>query len=419
VAPALVAGAIVGSHTGRFGDGALVAFAVLIAGRWLDPGRRVSQLLPVASLIARMLIPVAGLALAWALSVPFEPLPFADLAIAAFGAALVMALATWLVATFEQRSSIRIAVAGPADLARRLQREIELTGIAGYRLVGWIDVGASESPGVEAVRRLGGLSEISSIVADEGLDLIVHLGRDQLAVSQVISERALAVTVRLSSVAQLQEAVLGQISLETMDAGYLQYLMHPNFRGGSPPVKRAIDIVGAALALVLAAPLIAILAIAGKITGSGPVIVREPRVGARGRRFDIYRLRTSDNGLGVVLRRTRLDELPQIWNVLRGEMSLVGPRPEQPDRLAELERRIPLYDRRVLIAPGLTGWAQIRHVDGLADADSEWKLSHDLYYLKYRSTALDLLIMLQTPFVAAHGLLLAARTADESLPAAN
>jgi lipopolysaccharide/colanic/teichoic acid biosynthesis glycosyltransferase len=133
----------------------------------------------------------------------------------------------------------------------------------------------------------------------------------------------------------------------------------------------------------------------------------------------MLRFATPDSQIGAILRRTHVDELAQFWNVLRGEMSLVGPRPELVARVEELEARIPLYDRRCLVAPGITGWAQIRAVDAVAATDSTWKLSHDLYYLKHRSTALDALILLQTVVVSAQGLRLPTRAADEQFAHAN
>ena len=166
----------------------------------------------------------------------FQPLAVADLGPAALGSMLVLALGAWLLSRFEQRAVIRVAVAGPPQIARTLQRELALTGLPGYRIVGWVDGGAPDNaPGI---RRLGPFSQIAAIVGREGIDLIVNTGGDQIAVAKLVTEDCLALDVRLSTVSQLQEEILGEISLETMDASYLQYLMHPNFRGGSPIGER-------------------------------------------------------------------------------------------------------------------------------------------------------------------------------------
>ena len=418
MAPALTAGAIVYSHTRQIGDGLLVVVAVLIAARLLDPGRRLAQLLPLASFVSRALVPVAGLALAWAMVLPFRPLAVDDLGPAALGSILVLALGAWLLSRFEQRAEIRIAVAGSPQIARTLTRELALTGIPGYRIVGWVDGGAPDN--VPEMRRLGSFSQIAAIVGREGIDLIVNTGGDQMAVAKMVAEDCLALDVRVSTVGQLQEEILGEISLETVDSSYFQYLMHPNFRGGSLVVKRIGDLTASSLGLIVSSPLVAIGALATKLGGRGSVLVRERRIGLRGAEFEMLKLRTADRGiLGPLLRGTHVDEVPQLLNVLRGQMSLVGPRPELPERIAELEATIPLYDRRCLVAPGITGWAQIRRAEAITEADSAWKLSHDLYYLKHRSTALDAMILLQTLFVAAHGFRLPARAADESFAHAN
>jgi lipopolysaccharide/colanic/teichoic acid biosynthesis glycosyltransferase len=395
----------------------LVALAVLLAAHVLDPGRRLAQLLPLASLVTRALVPIAGLALAWAVALPFKPLPIADLVPAALGGMLVLLLGAWLLNRFEHRVEIRIAVAGPPQVARMLRRELALTGLPGYRVVGWVDGGAPDN--IPELRRLGTFAQIAAIVDREGIDLIVNVGGDQMAVAKVVAEECLALDVRLSTVSQLQEEILGQISLETMDSSYFQYLMHPNFRGGSLLVKRVVDVALSSLALLVTGPLLALGALATKLSGGDAILVGEPRVGVAGTRFEMLKLRTGESALGALLRRTHVDELPQLWNVLRGEMSLVGPRPELPERIAELEAQLPLYDRRLLVAPGLTGWAQIRNAEAIGDADSAWKLSQDLYYLKHRSTALDAMILLQTLVVAAHGFRLPEQAADESLAHAN
>jgi len=417
VAPAFVAGAIVYSHTRRIGAAVIVVLAVLLAARVLDPGRVRAQLLPAASFAARALVPVAGLMLAWLVCVPFDPIGGSDLAPALLGSLLVLALGSWIATRFESHSEVRIAVAGTPQLARTVARELELAGIPGYRIVGWIDGGSPDN--VAEMRRLGSFAQIASVVAREDIDLIVNTGGDQMEVAKVVAEECLALDVRLSTVSQLQEHVLGEISLETIDASFFQYLMHPSFRGGSAPVKRAADVALAGVTLALATPLAAFAALAARASEPGPALIRERRVGLAGEPFEMLKLRTSDNAVGALLRRTHVDEIAQLWNVLRGEMSMVGPRPELPGRIAELEARIPFYDRRMLIAPGVTGWAQVRRAEAVGDADSAWKLSHDLYYLKHRSTGLDALILLQTLVVSAQGLGLARRTADESLAHAN
>jgi lipopolysaccharide/colanic/teichoic acid biosynthesis glycosyltransferase len=179
-----------------------------------------------------------------------------------------------------------------------------------------------------------------------------------------------------------------------------------------PWVKRAADLVILGLVGVLSLPLLAVLAYLVRLDG-GPVLYVQTRIGERGRPFRIYKLRTmrlaedqpaawaTDDDprvtqLGRVLRRTHLDELPQLWNIVRGEMSFVGPRPEQAPFVDHLEHVLPFYQRRHLIRPGLTGWAQVRCGYASSDAASAMKLCNDLYYYKHRSLRVDLLVLCET-----------------------
>ncbi len=179
--------------------------------------------------------------------------------------------------------------------------------------------------------------------------------------------------------------------------------------------KRALDIVGSLVGLVLATPFIALAVVAIVLEGGGSPFIRHERVGRRNRTFRILKLRTmlfNDHGdaerqrtnrvtaTGRFLRKTRIDELPQLWNILRGELSFIGPRPELPSIARIYREHIPYYEVRHLITPGLSGWAQIYDYDaprGAADVErTTRKLSYDMYYLKHRSFQLDLAIALKT-----------------------
>jgi lipopolysaccharide/colanic/teichoic acid biosynthesis glycosyltransferase len=191
-------------------------------------------------------------------------------------------------------------------------------------------------------------------------------------------------------------------------------LLHVRQRVYARWVKRAFDLASASLLLLLAAPLLPLIALAVRGT-PGPIIYRQVRVGDRGRRFTIYKFRTMvdraerpgeavwakaadprTTRVGAFLRRTHLDELPQLFNVLKGDMSMVGPRPERPEFIASLEERIPFWSRRLLIKPGMTGWAQV-HCGYASDvAAMQEKLAYDFWYLRHRSLAVDLAICVRT-----------------------
>ena len=443
IAPALTAGAIMWSHTDDLGIGLLFAASVLAAARVLDPGRELSRLMPLASLINWTLVPAAGLALGWLVALPLQPLSYTHLPPALLGSLLSLALGAWVVHRFERRVEARIALVGAPTLARALAREIELTGVGRYRVIGWIDAGAPDL--CEDMPRLGSLDDVDELVRTKDIDLIVNAagengaataeqarrGASSLDVVEQVARACLGTNVRLISLNQLHEELFGHVPLATLDAAFFQYLMHPRFRGGSSAAKRGLDLVIGSLAAICLAPLMAIAAIAIKLEDRGPVFFRQRRVGARGEDFEIVKLRTmrEDHGregewssadddritrVGKVLRRTHLDEVPQLWNVLRNEMSLVGPRPEQPDIVAKLEWQIPFYDRRELVKPGITGWAQIRCGYAGSEEGTAWKLCHDLYYLKHRSSALDAMIMLQTLVTAVHDVQFAVRPPDEN-----
>ena len=179
-------------------------------------------------------------------------------------------------------------------------------------------------------------------------------------------------------------------------------------------VKRAIDIVVATIALVLLSPFMLIAAICVKLDSPGPVIFRQTRVGQFGKLFTMFKIRTmnqqaeqdgaqwaqkSDSRItkfGQFLRRSRLDEIPQLVNVIMGDMSLVGPRPERPEFTSELDSRIPYFVHRVLVKPGITGWAQVNAGYAASEAEAATKLSFDLYYVKNMSFGLDLRVLLRT-----------------------
>jgi exopolysaccharide biosynthesis polyprenyl glycosylphosphotransferase len=179
-------------------------------------------------------------------------------------------------------------------------------------------------------------------------------------------------------------------------------------------VKRAMDVGCSVLLLLVASPLLVVGALATKLTSQGPIIYTQRRVGTQGRIFSIYKIRTMvENAesagaqwatrddlritpVGRILRLSRIDELPQLFNVLRGDMSLIGPRPERPEFVEMLAQEIPYYRARHCVKPGLTGWAQIMYRYGNSVDDSKVKLEYDLFYIKNRSVLLDLMIGLRT-----------------------
>jgi sugar transferase (PEP-CTERM system associated) len=210
------------------------------------------------------------------------------------------------------------------------------------------------------------------------------------------------------------EREIRRIDLKRMELGWLVYTDGFTFGGLDRFLKRSFDLIVSSIVLLATAPLIVAGIIAIRWEGPGPVLYRQERVTADGKIFSIMKLRSMrvnaetqgavwarDNDsritkVGTILRRARIDELPQLMNILRGEMSFVGPRPERPMFVKELVEKIPLYNERHMVKAGLTGWAQINYPYGASIDDARSKLSYDLYYVKNFSILFDFVILLQT-----------------------
>ncbi len=222
--------------------------------------------------------------------------------------------------------------------------------------------------------------------------------------------------VHVSDIATFLERETGRIDLDTVRPSWL--IFSDGFSSGqrlSLMFKRAFDLAVSATILVIASPIILITAIIVKLESPGPAFYRQVRVGRYGETFEILKLRSmrqdaeaggspiwAQKGdsrvtrVGKVIRLIRVDELPQLWTVLKGHLSFVGPRPERPEFVADLEKQIPFYAERHMIKPGITGWAQVNYPYGASLDDARHKLEYDLYYTKNYSPFLDVLIILQT-----------------------
>ncbi len=228
--------------------------------------------------------------------------------------------------------------------------------------------------------------------------------------------------VKVTDLSTFLERIQGRIRLDGLRASTLIY--GDGFRQGAIRTisKRAFDVFVSATLLLLAAPFMVAAAIIVALESRGAVLYTQERVGEGGKPFGILKFRSmvqdaEKDGkprwaqandarvtkFGKIMRRTRIDELPQLINVLRGEMSFVGPRPERPFFVAQLKQRIPLYDARHTVKPGLTGWAQVRHSYAASEEDSRTKLEYDLFYVKNHTLLLDILILIETAGVVVTG----------------
>jgi exopolysaccharide biosynthesis polyprenyl glycosylphosphotransferase len=310
----------------------------------------------------------------------------------------------------------RVLVIGPAEVVSKIERERLAPGARPFELVGWIDDRVDEEPTGTPVRtaRLGSLDDLERIAYGGGFDLVVvgvRSGRPSLYA------RMLELTHLDLGVIEFPaffERSFGRVPLSEITPTWFLHTMHVNRRDERQTAKRAVDVALASLGLVLGAPLFALAALAIKLDSPGPVLFSQVRIGEFGRRFTMLKLRSMRTDLtndertwtgsgdpritrvGAVLRRFRVDELPQLVNVLRGEMTLVGPRPETVEYVRWLAEEIPFYKPRHFSKPGITGWAQVCAGYASSLDDTRTKLSYDLYYIRNRSLAFDLAIMLRT-----------------------
>jgi exopolysaccharide biosynthesis polyprenyl glycosylphosphotransferase len=299
-----------------------------------------------------------------------------------------------------------------AEFAKHPKLQFEVVGV----------VNDKQDRPVRGSRWLGRTRELGAVVRDEQPDLVV-LGPDaprEEALSHVLDAALLDVEVVDSH--HFHEHAFGRVPVHHVSPAWFMALVHLYRRPYPRLVKRTFDVAAAASALLIAAPLLGIVSLAIYASKSGPVFFRQLRLGEAGSTFEILKFRTmvteaEKDGVAVwakeddpritrvgrVLRRTRLDELPQLWNVLRGEMSIVGPRPERPEFLKLLEETVPFWTRRNLVKPGITGWAQIRRGYASDVTGTAEKLSYDLYYLKHRTFLFDLAIVSRTVAIVLTG----------------
>jgi exopolysaccharide biosynthesis polyprenyl glycosylphosphotransferase len=374
-------------------------------------------LLPFMRAPLRMLIPLAGTASLGAVraATGLPDVSAFELALIGISAWLVEAIPRRLVhyRRKKKRRPFRTAVIGSRLSAVRLARELDLRAIDDYIVIGRVESSAQPVVEPSEVPVLGTLDSLQRLIQAHSIDLLVMTSEAPRAeVFEEIARSCLHLPVRLWELSSMYEEAFGHVPVAEIHAAWFQYILHPHYRADGWALKRAIDLVGAVITALLALPMLIVLAWLISRDG-GPVLFKQRRVGEGGRPIVLYKLRTMRHEertaprwaydedsritpLGQLLRSLHIDELPQLWNVLKGEMSLVGPRPEQPEFVARLEEAIPFYQRRHLLRPGLSGWAQVRCGYAGSDVGSAWKLSHDLYYLKHRSTLFDFAILAET-----------------------
>jgi exopolysaccharide biosynthesis polyprenyl glycosylphosphotransferase len=429
VMPALVGGAIAYRQLGRPGAALILGLCLLAALQLTTRSPLPLGLMPASRFVVGLLAPLVGAGLALALCLAAgEAIPLWAVRDPVLGCWVALVLGTWVKLRFETSNPVRVAVLGSPGFASDLADELETAGTRGYELVGWFGEGSNGLHGA-GLPRLGTLDDVRWTVLRTGIELLVCAPDvadpadpdSSCDVYALVTDACLDLEVRMIGANQFYEDLLGQVPMGTIDATWFRYIMHPRFRSASRLAKRSFDLLVAGTVAILSLPMVGIAMLAIKLTDGGAVLYRQRRVGEKGRVFTITKLRTMVEDaeaagprwsgpddervtrLGRFLRGSHIDELPQLWNVLRNDMSLVGPRPERPEIVAEIQRRFPHYSPRHLIKPGITGWAQLRCGYGGSEIGTAWKLCHDLFYLKHRSFLVDLLILVETAITGTRG----------------
>jgi exopolysaccharide biosynthesis polyprenyl glycosylphosphotransferase len=307
--------------------------------------------------------------------------------------------------------SQRVLLLGSGRVAGEIVRHIRSRPDLALQVIGALGPVTDVLP----AKRLGDYADLGEIVGRHRPDRIIVAMPDRrgsLPVASLLACRFRRVTIEEG--AQVYERITGQLAVESLNPSTLIFGDGFRVRRWNLVVMRALSLAAALAALIVTAPLIGLIALAIRLESPGPAFFVQERVGLRGRRFRLVKFRTmrvaapSDDSIwgrdnasrvtriGAVLRRYRLDELPQCWNVLRGDMNLVGPRPEMASNVATFAAAIPYYEFRHEVRPGLTGWAQVKAGYSMSMEEVTRKLCYDLYYIKHMSPAFDLRIMVDT-----------------------
>ncbi len=309
----------------------------------------------------------------------------------------------------------RVVVLGAGARAARL-KALAATPGAGFVVVGYISMSEPARVIPEAIARDAIYNLADHVVLLNASEVVLALEERRNALPLKDLLRIKTTGVHVNEISTFLERETGRVDLQSVNPSWL--IFSDGFSSGrmlSSVFKRLFDIVASAVLLALTLPLIVITAIAIRIESKGPAFYRQRRVGLYNVGFDCIKLRSMRQDaevagkavwaekddpritrIGRFIRKVRIDELPQTWSVLKGEMSFVGPRPERPQFVEDLEQQLNYYAERHMVKPGITGWAQINYPYGASIEDSRQKLEYDLYYAKNYSPFLDLLILLQT-----------------------
>jgi len=316
---------------------------------------------------------------------------------------------------------VRLLLVGTSGAAETLFDDMQRGRTGGYELVGVVVEEDSPLVPDPQIPLRGSVDDLAAVIDELRPDLVVLAPglKSPHTLGRLLD--AAQAGFRVVQLAEFYEQAFGRVPVADLPEDWFISVLHLYQRPYLRFVKRTIDLVGAALLILLTLPLFPVLALLTRETGGSPIF-GQVRLGEHGKLFTLYKFRTmyadaersgqavwssvSDPRVtrsGAIMRRLRLDELPQLWNILRGNMSLVGPRPERPEFREVLSQEVPFWTRRHLVKPGLTGWAQVRQGYVNSAEATSTKLSYDLWYVRHRSLTVDLAILLRTAFVVVKG----------------
>ncbi|MBX3243152.1 MAG: TIGR03013 family PEP-CTERM/XrtA system glycosyltransferase [Acidobacteria bacterium] len=312
----------------------------------------------------------------------------------------------------------RILIVGNGPIVTEAASAVSSRRDAGYRIVGYMTDERLDKPSTNGrLRNFGVTATLEDVVHSEKIDRIVIGVRERRGSfpAEPLLRLRLAGNVNIEESSSFFERVTGRVHLDNLLPSWLIFSFRPRDTRIKTLVREGLHRGLAVIGLVVSLPFALLVALLVKFTSRGPIFYQQDRVGKNGKVFKLIKFRSmradaEPNGqpvwasteddrttfVGRFLRKTRLDEIPQFWNIIKGEMSFVGPRPERPFFVAKLAEEVPYYEYRHLVAPGLTGWAQIKFPYGSSVEDSRQKLQYDLYYIKNQNLTLDLVIVFET-----------------------
>ncbi|MBX3299864.1 MAG: TIGR03013 family PEP-CTERM/XrtA system glycosyltransferase [Acidobacteria bacterium] len=312
----------------------------------------------------------------------------------------------------------KILVVGTGQAALDTAEAVWERRDAGYRIVGFVsENGAKPREKLGRSEILGKAHELEEVIRSENVDRVVIAVRERRGAfpTEALLKMSLAGDISIEECTSFFERITGKVHIDMLRPSWLIFAGRRRDSRLRSLLREAFHRLLALVGLVVSLPVCLITALLIRLESRGPILYKQERVGKNGRIFKVIKFRSMrvdaepdgkpvwavDNDdrttfVGRFIRKVRIDEIPQFWNILKGEMNFVGPRPERPHFVKQLAREIPFYEHRHLVAPGLTGWAQIKYPYGASVDDARQKLQFDLYYIKNQSLTLDLMIVFET-----------------------